>query len=204
MTRCRQHIEQLAQQVAATARELSVAHSDWAVIHEAASQQTAELGIVSGELRNELQLASRSAEGFKAASQEVYRAASWSGSYGVRVINNPGAEELEQARRALASGEYQQASDFSEAAANLAREAIAVAERMVQRKRRDIRQREEQRRRSNDDFWGGFGGGSWSSGGGSWSSGGGGGWSSGGSSSSGGSWGGSSSGSGSGFGRSGW
>lgn len=211
VTRCRQHIEELAQQVAATARELSVAHSDWSVIHQAASQQTAELGVVAGELRNELQLASRSAEGFKAASQEVYRAASWSGSYGVRVINNPGAEELEQARRALAAGDYQQAGDLSDAAANLAREAIAVAERMVQRKRREIRQSQEQRRRSDDDFWGGIGGGiftggsggGWSSGGGSWSSGGGGGWSSGGSSS-GGSWGGSSSGSGSGFGRSGW
>lgn len=209
VTRCRQHIEQLALQVAETARELSVAHADWGVIHEAASQQTAELGVVAGELRNELQLASRSAEGFKTASQEVYRAASWSGSYGVRVINNPGAEELELARRALATGDYQQAADLSDAAANMAREAIAMAERMVQRKRREIRQREEQRRRSDDDFWGGFGGGvftgggGWSSGGGSWSSSGGGGWSSGGSSS-GGSWGGSSSGSGSGFGRSGW
>ena len=216
VTRCRQQIEQLAQQVAATARELNVAHSDWAEIHEAASQQTAELGVVTGELRNELQLASRSAEEFKTASQEVYRAASWSGSYGVRVVNNPGAEELEQARGALAAGDYQQAAELSDAAASLAREAIAAAERMVQRKLREIRQREEKKRRSDDDFWGGIGGGvftgggGWSSGGGSWSSGGGrsssgsgGGWSSGGSSS-GGSWGGSSSGSGSGFGRSGW
>lgn len=214
VTRCRQRIEQLAQQVAVTASELNVAHSDWGMTHEAASHQTAELGVVSGELRNELQLASSSAEEFKSASQEVYRAASWSGSYGVRVINNPGAEELEQARMALASGDYQKTADLSQAAANLAREAIAVAERMVQRKRREIQQNQERRRRSDDDFWGGFGGsiftggGGWSSGssssssGGGWSSGGGG-WSSGGSSS-GGSWGGSSGGSDSGFGRSGW
>ncbi|MFO0218091.1 MAG: hypothetical protein ACK54I_01645 [Planctomycetota bacterium] len=215
VTRCQRQIEQLGKQVAATAQELSVAHSDWAAIHADASRQTAELGVVIGELRNELELARHSVEDFQQASQQVYNAASWSGSYGVRVVNQPGVEELERARAALAQGDYQQTQEYSQAAIALASEAIAVAERMVAKKRREIQAREAQRRRrSNDDFWGGFGGGvftgsggGWSSGGGSWSSGGGG-WSSGSSSgrgsSGGGSWGGGSGGSGSGFGRSGW
>lgn len=211
VTRCRQQIEQLGQQVAATARRLNAPHSDWSIVHREASQQTADLGVVVGELRDELQLAAQSVGEFKQAADEVYRAASWSGSYGVRVVNNPGAEELERARTALAEGNYLQTAEYSQAAAALAREAIAVAERTVARKQREIRQRDEQRRRSDGDFWGGFGGGVFtggggrSSGGGGWTSGSssGGGWSSGGSSS-GGSWGGSSGGSGSGFGRSGW
>jgi hypothetical protein len=209
VTRCQRQIEQLGQQVAATARQLGVAHNDWAAIHAAASRQTAELGVVIGELRNELEMARHSVEDFQQASQQVYNAASWSGPYGVRVVNNPGVEELEQARAALAQGNYEQTLHLSQAAIALASEAIAVAERMVAKKRREIQARETQRkRRSNDDFWGGFGGGiftgsggGWTSGGGSWTSGGGG-WSSG--SRSGGSWGGSSGGSGSGFGRSGW
>lgn len=213
VTRCQRQIEQLGQQVVATARQLNIPHNDWADVHAAASQQTADLGVVIGELRNELELARHSVEDFQQASQEVYRAASWSGSYGVRVVNNPGVEELENARRALAQGDYQRTLELSREAIALASEAIAVAERMVAKKQREIQARDAQRRRrSNDDFWGGFGGGvftggggGWSSGGGGWSSGGGS-WSSGSSSrgSSGGSWGGSSGGSGSGFGRSGW
>jgi hypothetical protein len=209
VSRCQREVEQLGQQVAGTARALNVPHSNWAEIHADASRQTAELGVVTGELKNELELARQSVEDFQQASQQVYNAASWSGSYGVRVVNNPGVEELEQARTALAQGDYHQTLEASQAAIALASEAIAVAERLVAKKRREQQAREAQRnRRSNDDFWGGFGGGiftggagGWSSGGGGWSSGGGS-WSSG--SGSRGSWGGSSGGSGSGFGRSGW
>ncbi|MEZ6118944.1 MAG: hypothetical protein R3C28_20575 [Pirellulaceae bacterium] len=184
-------------------RQLSDAHGDWKQIDEQAARLHAQLGVETGKLRGELDRAQQSVSLLEQASRDVFRASGWSGRYGIRVGGSPGVAELERARRALQSGDYNIMVDLARAAAMAAQYAIQQAEREVERRRREEQRQEEAERRrrmrksgggisiGGGGFGGGFGGG----GGGGGFGGFGGGGSSRGSSSGG---------SGSGFSRSGW
>jgi hypothetical protein len=191
-----QQIEEYKQYINRLALRLKEPHQKWDEIQATAGKANSDLGIVAGRLERELGLAELASEAFQRASDAVYRASQWVGSYSIRIRQNFGSNELEQSRVLLAEGNYKTSTELSTRAEQIALKAIAEADAEVARKRAS-----EARRRSHSSsgsiftsLGSGSSGGSWSSGGGSWSSGGGS-WSSGGSSSSGG---------GSGFGRSGW
>ncbi|MEQ1906539.1 MAG: hypothetical protein ABL888_20310, partial [Pirellulaceae bacterium] len=191
-----QQIERFKEHINQLALRLKEPHQKWDEIQTTAGKANSDLGIVAGRLERELDLAEQAAEAFRRASDAVYRASQWVGSYRVRIRQSFGSHELEQSRVLLAEGNYKTSTELSTRAEQIALKAIAEADAEVSRKRAS-----EARKRSQSSsgsiftsLGSGSSGGSWSSGGGSWSSGGGS-WSSGGSSSSGG---------GSGFGRSGW
>jgi hypothetical protein len=213
-------IAALSQTLALVEHQLNTPHGDWKAVDSDASRLQADLSAATDTLGGELKSASQALNVFQQASQSVFQAEQWSGSYGIRVTGSPGVRELERARASLQQGNYNQVLEIARLAAAAALTSIQQAEREVQRRQleeeraaeAERRRHEAAQRRSSPSFgpviisgggssggspFGGglFGGGSF---GGSHNSGG----SSGGSSSSGsGSSGGSS---GSGFSRSGW
>ena len=204
----------LSQVLAGVESQLQTPHGDWKVVDSDASRLQADLSSAAEALGGELKSASQALSVFQQASQSVFQAEQWSGSYGIRVTGSPGVRELERARASLQQGNYNQVLEIARFAASTALAAIQQAEREVQRRHlaeeraaeAERRRREAAMRRNTPSFGpivitgggsngGLFGGGSF--GGGSF---GGGGRSSGGGSS-GGSSGGSND---SGFSRSGW
>jgi uncharacterized membrane protein YgcG len=187
-------IASLASNLDAAELRLNATHEDWHYVDKEAARINAELGVVAGRLRDELQLAQESVDALRSASEEVFRATRWTGGHGIQITGSPGADELERARQALTAGNYAFMLQMSRAAMQASRQAIQAAEREVLRRRRaNERAAEAARRRRRQQQSASRGpsvfGGSSSSGGS---------WSSGSSSSS------SSSSSGSGFSRSGW
>lgn len=215
-------IAALSQTLANVESQLHTPHGNWKAVDGEASRLQADMSAATETLGGELKSASQALSVFQQASQSVFQAEQWSGSYGIRVTGSPGVRELEQARAGLQQGNYHQVLEIARVAASAALTAIRQAEREVQRRQlaeeraaeAERRRREAAQRprtpgfgpiiitggRSSGGLFGGgsFGGGSF--GGGSFGGGSFGGGSSGGSSG-GGSSGGSS---GSGFSRSGW
>ena len=144
---CQGQIQQLGELVSQVREQLSIPHHDWYQVDTMASALNGDLGVVAGRLRKELENAENAAAQLKHASDVVFRAARWSGSYGVRVVGRPGVEDLEAARRALSIGDYQQTIKLSFAATQQAEHAINAAEREVASRRREERRRAEARRR---------------------------------------------------------
>ena len=218
-TAANNRIALLSQALASVESQLQTPHGDWKAVDSDASRLQADLSTAAETLGGELKSASQALSVFQQASQSVFQAEQWSGSYGIRVTGSPGVRELERARASLQQGNYNQVLEVARFAASAALAAIQQAEREVQRRQlaeeraaeAERRRREAAMRRNTPSFGpivitgggsngGLFGGGSF--GGGSFGGGsfGGGGHSSGGSSG-GGSSGGSSD---SGFSRSGW
>jgi hypothetical protein len=204
-TEANRQIAALAQSLVDVNSQLREPHGDWRMVDERASKLQTQLSTAADVLRGELNTASQALETFQKASQSVFQAEQWAGSYGIRVSGSPGVRELEKARASLQQGKYDRVLEISRVAAAAAVMAIQQAEREVLRRQQaaaraaEAERRRRHRESSNTTV---FGGGS-SFGGGSFKGGFGGG--SGGSSSRGGSFGGGgSSGGGSGFSRSGW
>ncbi len=214
-------IAALGQTLALVENQLQIPHGDWKAVDSDASRLQADLSAAVDTLGGELKSASQALTVFQQASQSVFQAEQWSGSYGMRVTGSPGVRELERARASLQQGNYNQVLEIARFAASAALTAIQQAEREVQRRQlaeeraaeAERRRREAAQRRNTPSFGpviigggrssgGLFGGGSF--GGGSFGGGsfGGGGGSSGGSSGGGSAGGGSSN--DSGFSRSGW
>lgn len=214
-----ERIAALSQSLALIESQLQTPHGDWKTVDHDASRLQADLSAAADTLGGELKSASQALSVFQQASQSVFQAEQWSGSYGIRVTGSPGVRELERARVSLQQGDYNQVLEIARFAASSALAAIQQAEREVQRRQlAEERAAEAERRRRNSPSFGPivitgggssgglFGGGSFgggSFGGGSFGGGSfGGGHSSGGSSDGGG--GGSSGSNDSGFSRSGW
>ncbi len=198
---CQQNTRAFGVNLERVAQSLEQAHQDWEQINDQATSLNMDLGVISGTLQRELDMAQQAVRQLKQASREVFEASQWRGSYGVRVRGATGARALDAARDALSQGDYVQTVQLSRQATQTAHEAIAEGEAQVRRKRLEAQRAAEAARRRRQRMSSNFGStsssGGWSFGGGSSSSGGFGGGFGGGSSSS-------SSSSTSGFSRSGW
>ena len=140
-------VHALGDALAATERRLRVAHEDWQSVDADAARINADLGIVAGQLRDELKMAQQSVEALKLASQEVFDATRWTGGFGVRVTGSPGSHELERARHALKIADYAQMLQMSRAAIMSARQAVQMAQREVARHEREAARIAEAARR---------------------------------------------------------
>ncbi len=177
-------LEKLADELARTRRQLDVPHGDWKALHEQAMRAHHQLGLATGKLRGELQIADQASAALQDASRRVFEAARWTGGWGVRIFGSPGSRELDSAREALQRANYPATREFSRMAALLANQAISKAQREVARRQQEEERRAEaaRRRRAQTSTpsiggggFGGFGGSSHSGGsGGHVSSGGGG------------------------------
>ncbi len=130
-----ERISVLSQAILATENELRQPHGDWKRVDADASRLQTELSSVTDSLGGELQTAGQALALFQQASQSVFQATQWSGSYGVRVSGSPGVQELERARTSLQQGNYGIVLELSRVAAAAATAAIQHAEREVQRRR---------------------------------------------------------------------
>ncbi len=130
-----ERISVLSQAILETENELRQPHGDWKRVDADASRLQTELSSVTDSLGGELQTAGQALALFQQASQSVFQATQWSGSYGVRVSGSPGIQELERARSSLQQGNYSIVLELSRVAAAAATAAIQHAEREVQRRR---------------------------------------------------------------------
>jgi hypothetical protein len=135
-----QRLDELENQWRAAKAQLSVAHSDWDQLDRVADQITADAARLSGELRDELELAEQVMREIQAAAASVRSASSWLSSYGT--------SELHAARAGLASGDYRRAREAAAQARRIAENAIRAAEEEARRRRHAEERRREAARRS--------------------------------------------------------
>lgn len=141
-------IAALSQALANVESQLQTPHGDWKVVDLDASRLQADLSAAADTLGGELKSASQALSVFQQASQSVFQAEQWAGSYGVRVAGSPGVRELERARASLQQGNYNQVLEIARFAASAAIAAIQQAEREVQRRQlAEERAAEAERRR---------------------------------------------------------
>ena len=144
---CQRDATKLETELDDIAGQLNVPHNSWDDVNRQANSITSRLGIVGGRLRSELEKAQIAVRLLEEASNKIFEAANWSGSYNIVVVANPGAEELENARQLLARGNYDRSIQFSKAAKIAAQNAIDAAKRQVDRQRRKLAREAEERRR---------------------------------------------------------
>jgi hypothetical protein len=146
-------------------RALQTPHGDWKAVDESATRLQAEISKLADALSTELQLAAQALRTFEEASQHVFAAEQWTGSWGVRVAGSHGVSELQQARSGLQAGNYSMVLQLASVAATAARAAVQQAEREVARRQMERQLEAERERRARDmarlqrnrDFGGGFG-----------------------------------------------
>ncbi len=184
IARCQNETRRLDPIVTAAEVALLVAHNDWQAIQKTASDATAELGVVSGSLSQELRAAHEAAVFIATASSEVLRASRWTGAYGIAVSGQPGSQELEGARNALANGDYAATMSLCGNAVSAVAAANSIAEDEVASRRRQKEVAAARRRSLQQSLFSASSGSSFGSSSSSWPS--------------------SSSGGSSGFSRSGW
>ena len=158
--RCQESVTRLTKIVDELESQLGTAHGDWQDVDARAIKATAELGVIDGELRHQLKLAQATVEELQVASNQVFAAASWQGSYGIRIVNAPGEEELYHARKLLTEGEYEQSINFSRSAVYQAKRAVDAANRKIADERRRIAQAAAaaRRKRNSSSVFGGSSG----------------------------------------------
>ena len=144
---CQRDATKLETELDDIAGQLNVPHNSWDEVNRQANSITSRLGIIGGRLRSELEKAQIAVRLLEEASNKIFEAANWSGSYNIVVVANPGAEELENARQLLARGNYDRSIQFSKAAKIAAQNAIDAAKRQVDRQRRKLAREAEERRR---------------------------------------------------------
>ncbi len=150
---CQASVHQTERELSQIAERLEAAHGDWHDANQAANRCTGQLGVINGQLRRELQLAQSAAEQLNVASQQVFEAASWKGSYGIRIIADPGSQELDVARQYLAEGNYNASIESSRLAIFNANRAVEVARRQVANHRAKLaREAAARRRRQQSSF----------------------------------------------------
>lgn len=143
-----ERIAVLSQSLAIVESQLQTPHGDWRSVDSDASRLQADLSAAADTLGGELKSASQALSVFQQASQSVFQAEQWSGSYGIRVSGSPGVRELERARASLQQGNYNQVLEIARFAAAAALAAIQQAEREVQRRQlAEERAAEAERRR---------------------------------------------------------
>ena len=158
--KCQSDIEKFEFQLREVGSRLGTSHDDWYKVGQLADHLLSELAVVDGQLRRELELAQKVVQELKLAAEQVFEAASWSGSYGIKVVGDPGSQELCHARQSLAEGEYLAAMDYCRSANFHAKHAIDVARNQVRNKQREIAQivAAARRRRESAVVVGGFSG----------------------------------------------
>ncbi len=156
---CQRAIAALESDLDRVERRSNTAHDDWQQVAEEAARINAELGVASGRLRNELDLAKESVDALRRASEDVLRATRWSGGHGIQITGSPGSAELERARRALSAGDYAFMLEMSRAAMQASRQAMQRAEREVQRRQRAAERAAEEARRQRRQKQSAFGAG---------------------------------------------
>ena len=140
-------VDVLEQNLVSIQQDFAQDHGDWKSIGRRSAAVQSDLSQVSRQLNVELQQATATLETFQQASQAVYDAEHWTGTWGIRVQGSPGVQQLESARAALQRGQYPSALDFSRQAYNSASLAIQRAEREVAARRMEEQQRAERVRR---------------------------------------------------------
>ena len=159
---CQAQVSKLENELDTVAARLKTPHDVWRVVGEQADRILADLGVVDGQLRRELALAKDAVGELQSASSQVFEAASWKGSYGIKVVDNPGSEQLDHARRSLSEGEYLASIDYSRAAEFHAKRAIDIARSQVRQKKQEIARiaAAARRRRESSATWAGLSSGS--------------------------------------------
>ncbi len=165
-----QELKKLGDDLDRLRERLAAPHGDWKDLHHQAMKVHHRLGLATGRLRGELQIADQASAALESASRTVFEAAKWTGGWGVRIFGSPGSQELDRAREALQRADYAATRELSRAAALIANQAINRAQREVaQRQQEELRRAEAARRRRIESVpsvgSGGFGGGGgWSGG----------------------------------------
>ena len=146
-----------AQQVVDTLQgRLERAHEDWADVDVQADTALASVTSSVAKLQNELSKAQSAALAIQRASSDYRSAVNWSGSYGIRANPQQVRNTLDQARAALARGDYQAAITGAGQSQNAIANAIRLAENEVLRRQAaERRERERRRRRNNRSISGG-------------------------------------------------
>ena len=148
IARCQAEVTSLEIELMAVKNRLGVAHENWQMVNVDANQLNSKLGVIGGRMRQELELAQQAVQALSEASDAVYEAANWRGSYRITVVGNPGSHELEEARKWLSEGNYARSLELSRISKSSARNAIDHASQQVERHRRKLaREAAEARRR---------------------------------------------------------
>jgi chromosome segregation ATPase len=106
-------------------------HNLWSNLYDEIHSSYEFLSAAVSGLKHELENARSAFANIRSASRHVSGAMQWSGSYGVSITGSYGSDELENAQRALDSGDYQNATSYAAAAQREARSAISSAESRV-------------------------------------------------------------------------
>ena len=125
---------------------LQIEHADWNALDAEADRIASEAAHCAATLTGELAAGKQAADAVSNASRIVRDAASWSGSYGVTIGGDPGADDLSRARDLLQQGRYREAEQHATSAQDAAAQAIASAEATVRRLW------EEEERRSREQW----------------------------------------------------
>jgi len=141
-------LEALSASLADLAARLEEAHGDWSAVDADANRIAQVAGRAAASLRGELEAAEKAVAALNTAAARVRAAGTWTGGLGVLILGSPGSNHLEQARRMLQTGSYQEAWRIAEAARHAADLAIAQAEAELQQRRRAEEERRERERRA--------------------------------------------------------
>ena len=135
---------------------LERAHEDWADIDVQADTALASVTSSVANLQSELAKAQSAASAIQRASSDYRSAVNWSGSYGIRANPQMVRRTMDQARAALARGDYQAAITIAGQSQSAIANAIQLAENeILRRQAAERRERERRRRRRNQSIGGG-------------------------------------------------
>lgn len=143
----RRKVSELAREVELLRRDFAVSNGDWHALDQRADKLAEEANRARATLRKELEEAEKAVEMSNSAYRQMQSARGWSGSYGVSVSGNPGADAYNEARRFLQLGQYALAYNHFSNAQRSAEAAIDRAEAEVARRRRAEEERQEEERR---------------------------------------------------------
>ncbi len=131
-------------------------HENWSQIDQEADSTLAQATQSLANLQQELDRAQSAAAAIERAANEYRSAMGWSGSYGIRANPRRVRHTLDQAREALARGDYNGAANIAQQSISLIANAIAIAQNEVRRRQAaERRQAEQRRRRKNRSIGGG-------------------------------------------------
>ena len=152
ISQCQEEVTTLEIELTAIGKRLNLAHGDWGKANHDANQLNSKLGIINGRMRQELGLAQQAVQILSEASQAVYDAANWRGSFRIAIVGNPGSGELDQARRMLNAGTYAESIEFGNSAQFAASNAIERAMQQVEQHRRKLAREADAARRRRESL----------------------------------------------------
>ena len=151
----RQQLEDASRVADKLASQMKSPHENWNQIDQEADSTLAQATKSLANLQQELDRAQSAAAAIERAANEYRSAMGWSGSYGIRANPRRVRHTLDQAREALARGDYNGAANIAQQSISLIANAIAIAQNEVRRRQAAERRRAEQRRRRRNRTIGG-------------------------------------------------